>query len=226
MAHSSSELHWIRPPRQARTHQSLERLLDVAETMLQDKNFDDIHVAEIASRAESSVAAFYRRFKDKDALLHGLHERHCEEAYATGADALDAARWEGASIAEILSAVFPFLVEILHSNESLDRAIYQRVLTDEQMRERSMKLNRHVVARVSDLLIAREDEMGHPDPSTAVSFALIQAMALAVHRYTVGVVDISPVPMSDDQIAHELATSCLAYLGIPNPFTPIGGDRP
>ena len=216
MVHSSSDLHWIRPPRQARTHQSLERLLDVAETMLHDKNFDDIHVTEIASRAESSVAAFYRRFKDKDALLHGLHERHCEEAYATGADALDAARWEGASIAEILSAVFPFLVEILHSNESLDRAIYQRVLTDEQMRERAMKLNRYVVAELSALLLEREEEIHHPDPGTAVSFALIQALAMLVHHYTVGIRDLISVPLSDEQVANELAKSCLGYLGISN----------
>ena len=45
-------LQWIRPPRQARTQQSLERLLDAAEVLLRDKSFDDIHVSEIALRAE------------------------------------------------------------------------------------------------------------------------------------------------------------------------------
>jgi AcrR family transcriptional regulator len=218
MVHQSSELHWIRPPRQARTHQSLERLLDVAETMLQDKNFDDIHVSEIASRAETSVAAFYRRFKDKDALLHALHERRCEEGYATGEDALDPARWDGASIVEILSAVFPFLVEIFHSNESLDRAIFQRVLTDEQMRERSMKLNRYVVDGLSALLLERSSEINHPAPRTAVSFALVQALAMLVHHYIVGIRDLMPVPLSDDQVADELVKSCLGYLGVANPY--------
>ncbi|MFP6654819.1 MAG: helix-turn-helix domain-containing protein, partial [Myxococcota bacterium] len=66
MVHRTTELHWIRPPRQARTHQSLERLLDVAERLLRDKPFDELHVRELALRAETSVAAFYRRFKDKD----------------------------------------------------------------------------------------------------------------------------------------------------------------
>lgn len=234
MVHQSSELHWIRPPRQARTHQSLERLLDVAETMLRDKNFDDIHVSDIASRAETSVAAFYRRFKDKDALLHALHERRCEEAYATGKEALDPDRWDGASIAEILSAVFPFLVEILHTNESLDRAIYQRVLTDEQMRERAMKLNRYVVVELSALLLDRVEEINHPDPPTAVAFALVQALAMLVHHYTVGTRDIVPVPLSDEQVARELANSCLGYLGISsqrvsisNPYAPTNtGVRP
>lgn len=224
--HRSQTLQWIRPPRQARTHQSLERLLDVAEAMLRDKDFNDIHVSEIASRAESSVAAFYRRFKDKDALLHALHERRCEEAYATADDALDPARWAGAGIAEILHAIFPFLVEILHSNESLDRAIFQRVLTDQAMRQRQMKLNRYVIERVSGLLLDRGKELHHPDPPTAVSFAMVQSTAMLVYHYTVGTHEMTSTLFSDDKIAQELATSCLAYLGIENPYAPFEGATP
>jgi AcrR family transcriptional regulator len=220
------DLRWIRPPRQARTHRSLERLLDVAESLLRDKDFDDIHVRDIADRADASVAAFYRRFKDKDALLHALHERSCEEAFATADDALSPERWQTADIAEILFAIFPFLIEVLQPNESLYRAIYQRAISDEQMRERSMKLTRHVVSRLSDLLIARSDEIHHPTPSTAVPFSLIQAIALLVQHYTVGVKDIGTSPMSDELIARELTTSCLAYLGVPNPHASFQGDRP
>jgi AcrR family transcriptional regulator len=225
MLEQPNDLHWIRPPRQVRTHQSLERLLDIAELLLRDKNFDDIHVREIALRADTSVAAFYRRFTDKDALLHALHERRCEEAFATADDALSPVRWHGATIAEILRTIFPFMIDVVHSNECIDRAIYQRAMTDELMRERAMKLNRHVVAGISELLLAREDEIHHPDPRTAVSFALIQATALLIHYYTAGIRDVGSAPMSDAQVAHELSTSCLAYLGISNPNSSIEGDR-
>lgn len=225
MFEATRDLHWIRPPRQRRTHQSLERLLDVAERLLRDKNFDDIHVREIAVRADTSVAAFYRRFTDKDALLHALHERRCEEAFATADDALSSARWQGATIAEILCTIFPFMIDVVHSNESLDRAIYQRAMTDEPMRERAMKLNRHVIAGISNLLIERSDEIHHPDPRTAVSFALAQATALLIHGYTAGFRDFGSAPMSDARIAQELTTSCLAYLGVSDPFSSIQGDR-
>ena len=216
MVHSPTELHWIRPPRQARTHQSLERILDVAELLLHDKPFDDIHVRELAMRADTSVAAFYRRFKDKDGLLHALHERRCEEAFATADDALASERWEGASIAEILGMIFPFLIEVMRPNESLYRAIYQRAITDELMRERSIKLDQYVMSALSNLLIARKHEITHPNPEAAVSFALTQAAALLIQQYTVGIRDMGPVPMNDDMIAVELATSCLAYLGAPD----------
>jgi hypothetical protein len=75
-------------------------------------------------------------------------------------------------------------------------------------------------------LIARDNEIHHPDPPTAVSFALIQATALLVHYYTAGIRDIGPVAMSDGQVAREITTSCLAYLGITNPYSPIEGVRP
>lgn len=208
------DLRWIRPPRQARTHQSLERLLDEAEAMLQEKDFDAIHISELATRADSSVASFYRRFKDKVALLHALHERHCEEAYATAEDALREDRWEGATIADILHTVFPFLVEILHSNERLDRAILQRVVTDDDMRDRQTQLNRHVVEGLTELLLARREEIHHADPATAIRFATIQALATLFYHHTVGTDALSNRPISDEFLAQELASSFLAYLGV------------
>ncbi len=210
------DLRWIRPPRQARTHQSLERVLDVAEAMLQERDFDAIHVSGLASRAETSVAAFYRRFKDKDALLHALHERHCEEAYATADDALEASRWEGANIADILHTIFPFLVNILHSNEHLDRAILQRVVTDEAMRERQMKLSRYVVSGITELLLSRGEEIRHPEPARAISFACVQALGMLFYRHAVGTDDIGDYTLNDEAVANELAASFLAYLGIEN----------
>jgi hypothetical protein len=105
----------------------------------------------------------------------------------------------------------------LQRHEALDRAIYQRALADELMRERSSRLTRHVVSRVSELLLERSDEIRHPKPEMAVSFALIQAMALLVQHYTVAMREIEPVLMSDEQVALEVTSSVLAYLGIRTP---------
>jgi AcrR family transcriptional regulator len=211
---SPTALHWIKPPRQARTQESLERLLDAAEALLIDKRFEDIHVAEIVNRAGTSVAAFYRRFQDKEALLHALHERLCEEAFATADDALIPERWAGAGIREILDTVVPFLIDALEGREALDLAVYQRGLTDAAMRERSDRLTRYVMEGLSRLLLARRDEIGHPDPERGVSFALVQMFAVLVQIYTTGRRDVALVRMSDAAIAHELTESCLAYLGI------------
>jgi AcrR family transcriptional regulator len=221
----SPELHWIRTPRQARTQQSLERLLDAAQSLLRHKRFEDVHVADVAERAGTSVGGLYRRFKDKDGLLHALHERLVEEAFATAADVLDRDRWQGAGIAEILFTIFPFLIEVLQRHENLDRAIYQRALTDDLMRERSSRLLRYVVAGLGDLLVERSDEIRHPEPEVAVPFGLLQSVAFLVHHYTAAFREIEPVPLGDERIAQELATNCLAYLGVRDPYAPFGGEQ-
>jgi len=189
-------------------------VLDAAEALLADKRFEDIHVTEIASRADTSVAAFYRRFKDKEALLHALHERICEEAFATADDALQPERWEGAGIREILDTVVPFLIDALEGREALDLAVYQRGLTDAAMRERSDRLILYVMEGLSRLLLERRAEIGHPEPERAVSFALVQMFAVLVQIYTTGRRDVALVRMGDREITRELTNSCLAYLGM------------
>lgn len=217
MTTSPSPLQWIRPPRQARTQQSLERFLDAAEALLAEKAFEDVHVAEVARRAGSSVPALYRRFSDKNGLLHALHERRCEEALATAQIALDPARWQGANIKEILRTGFTFLVEIFQQNESLDRAIHQRALSDGTIWESAIRVRRTALNGLSDLLLARRDEISHADPPLAVSFALIQAMALLTEYFTVGMRDVGRVSLSDSDVVDQLLCSCLAYLGWQEP---------
>jgi AcrR family transcriptional regulator len=212
MPSPDKSLQWVLPPRQARTQRTLERLLDSAELLLRDKSFEDIPVSEIVLRADTSVAAFYRRFRDKNGLLHALHERFCEEAIATANDALEPKRWEGAGIRDILDVVIPFLIEVLRQRETLQRAVYRIALSDESMFERSFRLRRHVLKGLSELLLDRRDEIRHPDPSLAISFALVQVGALLTESYVTGMGDHSLLPSSDQQVAEELVQACCSYL--------------
>src|SRR5206468_8661548 len=96
---SLTPLHWVKPPQQARSQKTLERLLDAAEELIAEHGVASVTVSEVVRRAESSVGAFYARFPDKDALLATLHERSCVEALATAELALDSKRWESSDLA-------------------------------------------------------------------------------------------------------------------------------
>jgi AcrR family transcriptional regulator len=99
---SPSPLHWVKPPQQARSRKTLEKVLDAAEDVIKERGVAGLTVSEVVRRAGSSVGAFYARFADKESLLATLHERNCAEALATAELALDPARWESADIASIL----------------------------------------------------------------------------------------------------------------------------
>ncbi|HEY1598537.1 MAG TPA: helix-turn-helix domain-containing protein, partial [Pirellulales bacterium] len=68
-----AKVEWVRPPRQTRSQETLERLLDAAEEVFAEKGFESATVAEVVRRAKSSVGAMYARFTDKNALLSCLH---------------------------------------------------------------------------------------------------------------------------------------------------------
>src|SRR5688572_1885607 len=71
----------FRPPQQSRSQATLDRILDAAETVLEEKSFSEATLAEIMDRAGVTVGAFYRRFPDKDALLHLLDNRFFAELH-------------------------------------------------------------------------------------------------------------------------------------------------
>ena len=66
----------VRPPLQARSQQTLERLLIAAETLLAERPWEQIGVAELCAAADTSVGAFYARFTDKDAVLDLLADAY------------------------------------------------------------------------------------------------------------------------------------------------------
>jgi AcrR family transcriptional regulator len=208
-------LRWVRPPQQARSQKTLDRLLDAAEALVAEKGFDDTPVAEIARRAESSVGAFYSRFADKDALLGALSERFISQALATADDALAPARWQRATIDEIAQAVVRFLVEIHRERRGLLRAFALRAPVDPAFLARRERLAQHIAAGLSALLIAHRGEIRHADPQRAAAFALTMVFGTLEHTILFSEMRSGALAWTDDDLATELARAFLAYLVVP-----------
>lgn len=207
-------LRWISPPRQARSQETLDRLLDAAEALLDEKSFDDVGVAEVAHRAGSSVGSFYARFADKRALLHALQERFVIDGMATADDAFDPAHWEGAKADEIVAAVVAFLVRIHRDRRGLMRALLLVQVTQPEIRERANALSRHVLRALTVLLLARRSEIRHPDPARAVAFGLWQVVASLKHALLDPEEAQTLRRVSERALPAELTRACLAYLGV------------
>jgi AcrR family transcriptional regulator len=208
------QLEWIRPPQQARSQETLMRLLDAAELLVAEKGFEDTTVAEIARRAGSSVGAFYSRFRDKDGVLHALYERYLEEAVATADAALDPARWVGAGVSDVLGAVVRFLVGIYRERSGLIRAFALRNHMDPEFRARRERLSHYVAARLEALLLVRREEIRHPDPGRAVRFGLLMVFGTLENAALFGELRAADLTLSDDELSSELVRAYLHYLGI------------
>ena len=69
-------------PIQARALKTQQDLLDAFETLLTQKSFLEMTVAELAQAANLTTGAIYRRFKSKNDVLHSAFERFYERAEA------------------------------------------------------------------------------------------------------------------------------------------------
>jgi AcrR family transcriptional regulator len=207
-------LEWVTPPQQVRTHATLVKLLDAGEALLDEKPWNEISVAEIAKKAGSSVGAFYRRFSDKDSLLHAIHERFVGEAMATADSALDPDRWREATLPELVAESLGFVMSVMRERHGLDRAVFERALYDDVFKERSNRLNSYVVRGMTELVFARRDAITHPDPEVAVNVALRQAFGFITDTCTVGVNDYGLHELDDATLAKEIARSFTSYLGV------------
>ena len=90
----------LHPTHQARSRESLERLLIATETLLaRGRTLEDLKVAEIAAEAGLSVGAFYARFKNKASLLPLLQTRYGEQVRTLAPVYFAPERWAGHDLA-------------------------------------------------------------------------------------------------------------------------------
>lgn len=217
-------LRWVREPRQARSQQTLDRILDAAEVLVAEKGFEDATVAEVVRRADSSVGAFYARFRDKDGLLYALYDRYLEQAMATADDALDPAHWAGVPLADTLGSVVRFLVSVFRAQRGLIRAFVMRNHADPEFAAREARLSRYVADKLAVVLLAQRDAIAHPEPERAVRFGLNMVFSTIESMVLFGETRASDLAVDDDRLAAELARAYLAYLGTEAPSTERQGE--
>ncbi len=204
------QLEWVKKPRQHRSQETLERLLEAAEELLLEKPFESISVTELAKQARSSVGALYARFADKEALLRCLFERFHAQAVATAEAALAPTRWEGATPAEFLEISTRFLIREFRERRHFIAALSQRASADPELAAMSQRLGELVADKLQALLAHRGEVIGHPDPQRAVRLSVWLIMSAFESRAV-----LSPRPeMSDGALAAEVSALCLSYLKI------------
>jgi AcrR family transcriptional regulator len=209
-----ADLRWVRTARQPRSQRTLGLLLDAAEALISEKGIDDLAVGDVAARAGCSIGAFYHHFRDKDALIRALLARLAHEFRETMDDAVDPARWAGASITEILEAYLEFSLELGRERAGLRRAQLALALRDAESAAELVALQRELSRRLAGLLEARRDDIGHPDPDRAIPFALEQLRAMLTFRLEAGALGSELEGLSDADFVCEAIASVCAYLQI------------
>lgn len=163
----------VSPPLQKRSRETLEALLQAAESLLLDRSFADVTVTQIVREAGSSSGSFYARFRDKTALLHALHQRFVERGIAQAEQWLSSLGGEKVSLAELAGTVVDSLVRTFAAERGVIRAVLIESLKDAAFAARA----REFVSTVSRLAASSLDV---PEPAAASTAARIEVGVLTV----------------------------------------------
>jgi AcrR family transcriptional regulator len=199
----------VRKPIQRRSRQTLERLLDAAERLLEDRTFHELSVADVVAEASSSVGSFYARFPEKEALRQALLERYVHDMLE-GGEAFVGRDWSGVRLADRVRALVEMQVAFCTARRGLMR-MRLRYLMDASPRDDGSGV---MFERLREFFAPVMHEIDTEDPDEALSFAFRLGDALLTHAL------LLPGPAQpgftnlDDALVEQMTHALLAYLGV------------
>ncbi len=163
----------LRPPQQARSRATLDRILEATEKLLETHLMDELTLADILGEAGVSVGSFYGRFKNKEALLPELHTRYARRLDVGSVRVFAPGRWEGRSLRWRVRKLVRYAVLTYRRQRGLLRALSLDWRIHPERVTPSVMVNREAFHRlVASALIGARDEITHPHAEAAVRFGL------------------------------------------------------
>lgn len=166
------------PPKQQRSRETLDRLLDAAEAVIREEGISELTVVKVVKRAHSSVGAFYRRFPDRDALLFSIQERNHARAIQVYDAQMEMLRRRGAPLEETLRELFSLRARMVLQDAPLLHAFVVQEALMPLFQEEGRRFYAYCRSTVADILMSYRDEIAHPEPELAAEMVCRTWLAL------------------------------------------------
>jgi len=206
-------------PQQARSRESMLKLLKAAAEVLGQHGVAGATIPRIAQHAGLTPGAVYRRFPDKDALLEtvilGIFDR--QDKRLRMAFTPDVARQ--IPLVVFADQLISSMLVSYRAGAGLLRAVRQFVQSraNTPFYRKVVRLEMRSFRYVVDLFLVHRKEMRHRDPDKAVSFAIIMLTSTLIELLLVDH-DMKNwclvIPRDDQFLKQELLRSFLTYLGV------------
>jgi AcrR family transcriptional regulator len=201
-----------KPPKQRRSQESLERILDAAETLIRERGFESMTIAEVVQRSGSSVGSLYARFRDKLALLQAVQVRYHARVENAIAAAFDGDSPRNESLEDAAGRIVQVLTDYLLHEPELYRAFILQAVFDPHVRAQGEATNAKRRDRVAEVLLSHREEIKHPDPEVAARWFYSLCMAVLRERITFGQAAELSGGFADGEMRTELTRTVIGYL--------------
>jgi AcrR family transcriptional regulator len=202
----------VRPPKQKRSQESLERVLEASTRLLEKNGYDAFTIQDVSQQADVSVGAIYARFGSKESLLRAVH-KHAMDSLRLETEALADVDGKPTTPArEVILGAVKRVADIFRGNEPLLRAFMHLGAVDEMISRRGSAESIDLSRQFKTIILANRDELIHPDPETAVDVAFRMTYCTFARQVMYGPTFESDRPISWDELVDEVGEACAAYL--------------
>jgi AcrR family transcriptional regulator len=201
-----------KPPRQRRSHESLERILDAAESLIRERGFDNMTIAEVVHRSGSSVGSIYARFNNKLGLLRAVQVRYHGRVQNDIFAAFSGDHPRAESLEEAVTRIVTVLSRHVLNEPELFRAFVLQAVFDPGVRTQGERTNAQRRDKVVEILLAHRSEIRHPDPERAARWFYSSCMAVLRERVTFGENAELSGGFKDEDLVAEMTRMTSSYL--------------
>lgn len=208
---------WHRPPRQARSRETLERLLDAGEMLLTDRGFEGMRLRDVAEAAGLSVGAIYQRFPDKESFYTALQQNFANRIRDEMAPRFAPEVWEGRDAHAVVSKLVELVVFTFREHRGPLRAFLRRRSNAPEL-EPPMRLFGAQITRVLTALLRDRPGIAFTESTEErVAIGMQVVFSAAVHAV---LNSPEPLEIDDARMAPHLIEMLTGYLGIDDPKAP------
>jgi len=193
-----------RKPRQARSQERVNRILDVAEDLFASQGYAATTTNAIASQAQVPIGSLYQFFPDKTAILQALALRYAEKLHQE-LDSIDETEQATLSLSDYVDQLIDTTDRFFTENPSY-YAIFMEVQgTIRELEEIDEATDAMLIQDLASSL-ARRDARLEPVDYEAISFVLVKAIGTLLW------LSLSQEPLYRQRLVVETKRLALQYL--------------
>lgn len=155
----------VRPPKQQRSQQTLERLLDAAEEVVREEGLPGLTVTNVVRKARVSIGAFYRRFPDRDAMVYALQQRNHARALEVYQRQLDTLDVENVPLEDTLETLLSFRAAMVLKDAPLMHAFAVQGAISPAFQDEGRSFIAGCRVALSQVILAHRDEIRTRTPT-------------------------------------------------------------
>lgn len=203
---------YSRAPKQTRSRQSFDRMLDTAIEIIDEGGLAALTLAEVSRRSRVSIGSIYCRVDSKDALIREVQARALTEMDHEFAVLVNRVRRKGLGLRELVPTIVRELALYLKRHARVLSAFMLQAAADPVIESVGRKSWQQNALDFRLILLERHAEFRHPEPEHAAATCFTVVYGCLARYLGLGVGGNADIDSNWNELIEDLGLMTLGFL--------------